>query len=336
MTTGLVITITMSAAIKKLLMNERWRPRTMDEMVLPDRIRDTLSGGVNANYIFHGHFGTGKTTLARILIGKWTRDRAHLELNSSFHTSIDTLRTKIDEFCSSVYMGLDLDGESPMHPTKYVFLDEFERTSAQYQDALKAYIEEYSSKGVRFILNTNHVERVTDGIRSRMTHVCFDPQDAAEERKLKIAMYRRISEIIAPAEGIDISKDGLIRIINSSFPDFRSMLNSLQLYAKTGELPTPGSLLESNRKELYEMLDNSPDGERVYDFVTSKFGQDNIHALIKMLGSEYTQWLISSGRRSGLFEVNSLVANAYVQMQHCLDPVVVAVALIGSISKVPR
>lgn len=322
--------------MRNLLLNERWRPRTMDEMVLPDRIREAFRDGVRANYIFHGHFGTGKTTLARILIGKWSKDRPHIEINSSFHTSIETLRTKVDDFCTNVYMGLDLEGEDHRQGTKYVFLDEFERTSPQYQDALKAYIEEYSARGVRFILNTNHIDKVTEGIRSRMVKVCFDPADAAEEKQLKVSMYRRVQEVIAPAEGIEIDKAGLIKIINSSFPDFRAMLNALQFYKSTGTLPSGGAG-DRLRAELYALIDRPGlDGEAAFNFVSDTFGADNVEGLVRMLGSDYTSWLIANGRGDRVFGVANEVAVASMQLQSCLDPVVVAVALIGRLAGNPR
>jgi len=151
--------------MKNLLLTERWRPKKLEDVILLPRIKNLFKDGLNNNYIFCGHFGTGKTTLARILIGKYTKDKPFLEINSSFYTSIETLRTKIDEFCSKVYMGFDLETDITSDSIKYVFLDEFERTSIQYQDALKAYIEEYSKKNVRFLFTTNHINKVSPGIR---------------------------------------------------------------------------------------------------------------------------------------------------------------------------
>jgi ABC-type multidrug transport system ATPase subunit len=72
-------------------------------------------------FAVEGEPGTGKTTLARILIGKYSKNKPYLELNSSFYTSIETLRTKVDEFCSKVYMGLDLTDDLRVDDIKYVF-----------------------------------------------------------------------------------------------------------------------------------------------------------------------------------------------------------------------
>jgi DNA polymerase III delta prime subunit len=196
--------------MKNLLLSERWRPKTLGDTILLPRVRKLFEEGIQQNVILYGNFGTGKTTLARILIGKYSKDKPYLELNSSFYTSIDTLRSKIDDFCSKVYMGLDLVDELPKDNIKYVFLDEFDRTSIQYQDALKAYIEEFSRKNVRFILTTNHINKVSPGIRSRLVEVNFDCQNTEEEKYLKTEIYKKIFNQICPKEDFTITKDNLI------------------------------------------------------------------------------------------------------------------------------
>ena len=77
---------------KNLLLWEKYRPKKIEDVILPPRIINQFENGVTRNYIFHGHYGTGKTTLARILIGKYSKDKAFLEINSSLYTSIETLR----------------------------------------------------------------------------------------------------------------------------------------------------------------------------------------------------------------------------------------------------
>ena len=108
--------------MKHLLLSEKYRPKTLEEIILLPRIRKTFENGLNQNVILYGHYGTGKTTLARILIGKYTKDKPYLELNSSFYTSIDVLRGKVDDFCSNIYMGFDLKSNISKDETKYVFL----------------------------------------------------------------------------------------------------------------------------------------------------------------------------------------------------------------------
>ena len=191
----------------KLLLWEKWRPKKIEDIILLPRIRNHFESGVNGNYIFYGNYGTGKTSLARILIGKYTKDKAFLEINSSLYTSIDVLRNEIENFCKVQPM-MDFDSD-----VKYIFLDEFERVSPQFQDAFKAFIEKYNNN-VRFIITTNHINKITDGIKSRIPQLNFDCQDLNEEKYLKQEIFKRIKNVILKEENQEIPKENLISIIN--------------------------------------------------------------------------------------------------------------------------
>ena len=173
------------SSMNQLLLLEKWRPKSIEDIVLLPRIRKNFENGINGNYIFYGHYGTGKTSLARILIGKYTKDKPFLELNSSLFTSIDVLRTQIEDFCKYTPM-METDSD-----IKYIFLDEFERVSSQFQDAFKAFIEKYN-RNVRFIITTNHINKISDGIKSRIPQINFDCIDVEEERFLKQEIFKRI------------------------------------------------------------------------------------------------------------------------------------------------
>jgi len=309
----------------------------MEDIILLPRIRKIFENGSNDNVILYGSFGCGKTTLSRILIGKYSKNKPYIELNSSFYTSIDTLRSKIDEFCSMVYIGVDLDIEIDKDAIKYVFLDEFERTSVQYQDALKAYIEEYSSKNVRFILATNHISKISQGIRSRMLEINFDCLDKTEEKFLKKSFYKRIKDVICQKEGIDIPKEDIVHIIQSKFPDFRSTLIQLDSFNITGSIEdTTDSLSESLKKETFELITSDSDYGQVYNFITSKYGQDGIENLISNLGRPFMQYLLlnhSSIPTNNLFEINYEVCNHNRLLENSTDPIIVGMSLIGKIKE---
>jgi DNA polymerase III delta prime subunit len=178
-------------SVKSLLLWERWRPRTFEDIILLPRIRKQFENGVTQHYIFHGHFGTGKTSLARILVGKYSKETAFMEVNCSIDTSIDILRDEISNFCKT----------KPMFETnsdiKYVFLEEFERVSVNFQDGFKAFIEKYNDN-VRFIMTTNHIEKIDGGLKSRVKTINFDCQNVEEERFLKKEMFLRIQDKILP------------------------------------------------------------------------------------------------------------------------------------------
>jgi DNA polymerase III delta prime subunit len=321
--------------MKHLLLSERWRPKTIEDIILLPRIKDIFKNGLTQNVILYGHFGTGKTTLARILIGRYLKSKPHIELNSSFYTSIETLRSKIDDFCSKVYMGLDLDEPIEKDSIKYVFLDEFERTSTQYQDALKAYIEEFSSKNVRFIFTTNHINKVSSGIRSRLIEINFDCQNLEEEKYLKNEIAKKIIKEIIPKEQFEISKEEVVKIINKKFPDFRSILTELDNFKLTGTSLNNFSNLDLRIKnELYELIfDNSKTFEYVYHFLMNNFGPERIDEILTLLGKEFIDFNLHNKKINveKLFEVCYIVTDYSKLLENCQDPIILGITVIGKI-----
>ena len=322
--------------MKELLLSEKWRPKKLEDIILLPRIKKIFEHGIKQNVILYGHYGTGKTTLARILIGKYTKDKAYIELNSSFYTSIDVLRTKIDDFCSKVYMAFDADVKAD--DTKYVFLDEFERTSTQYQDALKAYIEEYSAKNVRFIFNTNHINKISDGIKSRLMQVNFDCQSVEEERYLKTNLYKRIFDTICVEEKIEIKKDDLVKIINKNFPDFRSIMNEVQHFKETGESLQSGSNINIKlQNETYSIIyDTSKTYEDIYHFLMENFGPEKMDEMISLFGKNFIQWSFKEKRENvdKLFEVSHLICEYIPLLETNTDPLITGISFIGKMKKI--
>jgi len=320
--------------MKNLLLSERWRPKKLEDVILLPRIKKLFENGLNNNFVFYGHFGTGKTTLSRILIGKYTKDKPFLEINSSFYTSIETLRTKIDEFCSKVYIGFDLEKEIDKDEIKYVFLDEFERTSIQYQDALKAYIEEFSKKNVRFIFTTNHINKVSAGIRSRLIEVNFDCQSPEEERYLKQELYKKIKNEICPKEGFDIPKDDLVKIINKKFPDFRSILIELDNFKLTGTTISTSNINSKLKFETYEMIyDKSKTFEDIYHFLMNNYGPEKINDLFDVFGKSFIEYSLNEKRTNidKLFQVNYIISENHHLLETNTDPIIVGMAVFGKI-----
>ena len=313
-------------SVKNLLLWEKYRPKKIEDVILPPRIKKQFENGISKNYIFYGHYGTGKTSLARILIGKYTKDKAFLELNSSLYTSIDTLRNDIEKFCKTQPM---LETEDPI---KYVFLDEFERVSSQYQDALKAFIETYH-KNVRFILTTNHLGKISEGIKSRFTCVDFDCQSSDEEKLLKQEIYKKIINEVAPKEGFDISKDDLVKLITKKFPDFRGIFVELQNFKENGELNLETSNISGKLKQdLFEMIFNKDmDYESIYHFLMSNFGAEKIDVLFKLLGKDFTNYFIKEkkGDIEKLFEINYIVSDYNWMLDTNPDPIILGMTVIG-------
>ena len=312
-------------SVKSLLLWEKWRPKNIDEVILLPRIRKQFENGISQHCILYGHYGTGKTSLARILIGKYTKKTPCLELNCSMDTSIDILREEIQNFCKFTPM---METESDI---KYVFLDEFERVSIQFQDAFKAFIEKYN-KNVRFIITTNHLNKISDGIKSRIPQINFDYQGVDEERYLKTELYKRINNVILPEEGKQIPKEDLISIITKKFPDFRSIMVEVQNYLETGDLGSNSSNVSNKVKlELYNSIyDKSLDYEKIFHFLMSNFGADKIDVMIKLLGKPFIDWSISEKKNiDKLFECNYIIADYSSKLETNTDPIVLGLTIVG-------
>jgi DNA polymerase III delta prime subunit len=311
-------------SIEKLLLWEKWRPKKIEDIILLPRIRKHFESGINGNYIFYGNFGTGKTSLARILIGRYSKNKPYLELNSSLFTSIDILRTEIENFCKFTPI---MESESDI---KYVFLDEFERVSPQFQDAFKAFIEKYNNN-VRFIITTNHINKITDGIKSRIPQLNFDCLDSSEEKYLKQEIFKRIKNTILKTEKKEIEKGVLVSIINKKFPDFRSILVEVQNYLQTGgESVSLQNISNKIKLDLYDIIYSNYNYEKIYHFLMSNFGPEKIDEVIKLLGKPFIDWSISEGKNvEKLFECNYIIADYTSKLETNTDPIILGMTIIG-------
>jgi DNA polymerase III delta prime subunit len=317
-------------SVKKLLLWEKWRPKNMDEVILLPRIREQFKDGVTQHYIFHGHYGTGKTSLARILIGKYSKETPFIELNCSMDTSIDILRTEIDNFCKFTPM---METNSDI---KYVFLDEFERVSTNFQDAFKAFIEKYN-RNVRFIITTNHINKISDGLKSRIKLVDFDCQGLEEEKYLKQEIFKKVNNIILPSENREIPKEDLVSIITKKFPDFRSVLVEVQGYLETGILSSGSSNISNKVKlDLYKCLYDDLDYEKIYHFLMSNFGAEKIHSMLLLLGKPFVDWAFNEKREdiSKLFEVANIVTECGKNLETSTDPIILGMSCIGKLKNI--
>ena len=317
--------------VDKLLLWEKYRPKTLDDIILPDRIKKNFKDGLNDNYIFYGHYGTGKTSLARILIGEYTKDKPYIEINSSLYTSIDVLRGEIDNFCKTKPM---MEANSDI---KYVFLDEFDRVSIQFQDAFKAFIEKYSKNGVRFIITTNHINKISGGIKSRIDQINFDTTDKKEEKELKKGIYKKIVNDILPKEKKEIPKEELISIIKKNYPDFRSTIVGVQNYIKTGDISgSPNNLSNTIKLDLYNLLyDKNKTYEEVYHFLMDNFGDEKIHLMIDMLSKPFIDWSIENNKDiDKMFKLNYIISDYKDKINTSIDPIVLGMTVIGKFREI--
>ena len=211
------------------LLVERYRSKTLEEYVGNEEIKSKLQTYLDQNdiqnFIFYGPAGTGKTTLAKLLVTNL--DCSYLYINASDERGIETIRDKVSSFASTMSFS----------PLKVVILDESDFLTIQAQASLRNVIETFS-RTTRFIMTCNYIERIIDPLQSRCQVLKVIPPSKKEVAK-------HLNNIL-DKENINYELKSLANIVNTHYPDIRKMLNTIQLSTKDGELQIDKSVLVAN------------------------------------------------------------------------------------------
>jgi DNA polymerase III delta prime subunit len=212
---------------EEFLWVEKYRPKNVNDTILPDTLKQTFQQFVEQdnvpNLLLTGRAGVGKTTIAKAMLGQIGAD--YITINGSMNGNIDTLRTEISSFASSV---------SFSGGRKYVILDEADYLNPNStQPALRNFMEEFS-KNCGFILTCNFKNRIIEPLHSRCSVVEFK---IANEDKQAIAgqFFKRVSRILEE-ENVEYDRSTVAEVIKTYFPDWRRVLNELQRYSSTGRI----------------------------------------------------------------------------------------------------
>jgi len=226
---------------------EQYRPQTIDECILPTDIKETFQSFVDrgeiSNLLLAGPPGCGKTTVARALCEQMNAD--YMFINGSEESGIDTLRTKIKNFASTV----SLSGGK-----KVVILDEADYLNPQStQPAMRGFIEEFH-KNCRFILTCNFKNRLIEPLHSRFSTIDF--KIANKDRPVLASKLFAKVGIILKEQAIPFDEAVVAELINKHFPDYRRILNELQRYSVSGKIDTGilANISDDNLNKLISLL----------------------------------------------------------------------------------
>ena len=305
---------------------EKYRPSTIEDMILPDNVMNIASTGVNNHLLFYGSAGLGKTSLAKIL----AHGRTSIYINCSVETGVDTVRNKIIDFCSSI--GISFNNDS--RKEKIVILDELDGASEQYFKALRGTIEQFAST-TKFIATCNYINKIPDNVQSRFN--CIDFNFPNEELlNLKKEYIRRIHKI-AGAEGMTIEPQAIMVTVKNYFPDLRRTISFLQRMKDEGKSNITANDLNSfsgEHKELYQFFFNKSKYFDIYTYVFKNYS-GNEPVAFAALGQDFIKYIQKEqpSKIQLIGPIISQVADWDYKSQVAIDALSPLAALIFSIHK---
>ena len=213
--------------LENFLWVEKYRPKTIDDCILPEDLKKTFQQFVDQknipNLLLTGGAGVGKTTVARAMLEQLDCD--YIVINGSLNGNIDTLRNEISAFASSV---------SFKGGRKYVILDEADYLNPQStQPSLRNFMEEFS-RNCGFILTCNYKNKLIAPLHSRCSVIEF--KIAKKDKPLIAAQFMKRVTNILNKENVTFDKNVLAEVVGKYFPDLRRVLNELQRYSVSGKI----------------------------------------------------------------------------------------------------
>jgi|TARA_R110000824_G_scaffold344_14_gene2577 replication factor C small subunit len=294
---------------------EKYRPESLSEYIGNDHLKSKftqyLQSGDIPHLLFYGKAGTGKTTLAKIIVKNIECD--YLYLNASDERNIDTVRDKIKVFASSV----------GFKPLKVVILDESDYLTPISQAALRNVMETFSQH-TRFILTCNYVERIIDPIQSRCQSYNITPPS---KKDVGSHLYK-----ILHGEGVDFQIDEIAVLVNASYPDIRQVINSTQRQVVNKKLVIDtSSIIEKNYKlRLIELLINRSPFKDIRQLTADNHIED-YNELFRLLYDE-----VDTYAPNAVPDAILKISDAQYKDAHAVDKEINFMALIINILKLEK
>ena len=261
---------------------EKYRPKTIEECILPSETKKTflgfLSKGEVPNLLLSGPAGCGKTTVAKALCEELGAD--YYVINGSDEGRfLDTVRNQAINFASTVSIT-----SGAKH--KVIIIDEADNTTHDVQLLLRANIEEFYGN-CRFIFTCNYKNKIIEPLHSRCAVVDFSIK-GKQKQEIAVEFFKRLN-VILEKERVEYDKKVIVELINKHFPDWRRVLNECQRYSANGKIDT-GILATFSDVSLNDLLKNmkQKNFSEVRKWVVDNLDNDPAMLLRRVYDSLYT------------------------------------------------
>jgi DNA polymerase III delta prime subunit len=316
--------------IENLLLTEKFRPRKLKDLIVPDRVMKKLEKGVEQHLLLYSSPGTGKTSTAKVMVKEF--DLPHLYINASVDTSVDIIRSKIIDFCSNrSLLGNDED------KFKIVILDEIDGVSDQFFKALRATMDKFKNN-TRFIATCNYINKIPEPIQSRFELINFDFSKDEEKEIMKKYIIRLYG--ICKTLGVEADKEALLELVKRKFPDLRSMLNSIQAYiSEEIEHITVKDIKKFNSiyKDVYNLIFNETDPAKNYKYLVTEYS-NRVDDVLSSLGNEFIEY-IKMEQPSATKNIPQIIIEVHkyqAERQFVIDPILPLLACVFSLQEIVK
>lgn len=301
---------------------ERYRPNTVDGYVFTDpdtrsQVEHWISTKNIPHLLLHGPAGTGKTTLAKLLIHNLdVEDLDVLYVNGSKEgRNIDWLRDKLERFCQTM----------PFSRFKIVLIDEADYLNKDsVQPAMRNLMEDYSDS-VRFFMTCNYVHKIIPPLRSRCHEIRIDKTDLTE--------YTARAATVLVSENVDFELDTLDNYVRACYPDLRKCLMQLQANSTSGHLVDAAQSSNSDYKARAVALYKSKKYRQARELICSEASPNEMEEIFRWAYDNLDLW---SGTEEGQDEAIVIIRRGYVNHVSCADPEINIAATLIELSNIGK